>query len=204
MSWIRSLVLVLFLVPGLALLAAPASFADADEAKAAAEAVAEGEASQVESQPPVEAVAEPAAEAVEATEAVAEPAADAVKAADGATASAAAGAGEGAVARAVFTTAVADREPSDELSVVPSSTGRVYFFTELLGIQGQRVTHRWEQAGQARGEVPFDVGGPRWRVWSSKEMLPEWTGEWRVTVVDESGAELATRSFTYQAQEAPE
>jgi hypothetical protein len=35
-------------------------------------------------------------------------------------------------------------------------------------------------------------------------MLPEWTGEWRVTVVDETGAELATRSFSYQAQEAQE
>jgi hypothetical protein len=107
----------------------------------------------------------------------------------------------GSVARAVFTTAVADREPSDELSVVPSSMSRVYFFTELLGLEGQRVIHRWEQGGQMRGEVQFDVGGSRWRVWSSKQMLPEWTGEWRVTVLDEAGAELASESFSYQAQE---
>jgi len=180
MSWIRSLVLVLFLVLGLVLLAAPASFADGGEAKTAAEAAAAPAVEEEESAAPGEVVAEVA---------------------ESATSSAAA---EGPVARAVFTTAVADREPSDELSVVPSSTGRVYFFTELLGIEGQRVTHRWEQAGEVRAEVPFDVGGSRWRVWSSKEMLPEWTGEWRVTVVDESGAELVTRSFSYQAQEVPE
>jgi hypothetical protein len=192
MSWIRSL--VLFVVLGLVLFAAPTSFADGDEAKAAAPPPAEAEESAAASEAVAEGVASPA-------ELTAEPAAEA---AESAAASAAAGAGEGVVARAVFTTAVADREPSDELSVVPSSTDRVYFFTELLGIEGQRVTHRWEQAGQVRGEVGFDVVGPRWRVWSSKQMLPDWTGEWRVTVVDESGAELATRSFSYQAPEAQE
>lgn len=107
----------------------------------------------------------------------------------------------GEVARAVFTTAVADREPSDELSVVPNSTSRVYFFTELRNLAGQRVTHRWEQGGEVRAEVPFEVSGPRWRVWSSKQILPEWTGEWRVRVLDENGAELTSKSFSYQAQE---
>jgi hypothetical protein len=96
---------------------------------------------------------------------------------------------------------VADREPSDELSVVSSSLGRVYFFTELLDLGGQRVTHRWEQGGEVRAEVQFDVGGPRWRVWSSKQIPPEWAGEWRVAVLDEAGSQLATESFSYQAPE---
>lgn len=91
------------------------------------------------------------------------------------------------VARAIFTTGIEDREPVDELAELPADAGQVYFFTELQGLEGRTVSHRWEYEGRVVAEVPFEVGGPRWRVYSVKTMSPELVGTWTVMVVDESG-----------------
>jgi hypothetical protein len=104
----------------------------------------------------------------------------------------------GRVARAIFTTAIADREPVDDLKTVPNSTSRVYFFSDLRGLEGQIVTHRWEYDGQVMAEITFKVGaGARWRVYSSKNLLPEWTGTWTVIVSNEGGQVLQTSTFDY-------
>ena len=39
-------------------------------------------------------------------------------------------------------------------------------------------------------EVRHQIGANRWRAWSSKRLLPQWEGEWRVSVVDEEGDTL--------------
>jgi hypothetical protein len=103
------------------------------------------------------------------------------------------------VSRAVFTTAVADREPTDQISSLKNDVQQIYFFTELTGLDGQTITHKWEHAGEVKAEVSFDVKAPRWRVWSSKMFDPNWTGEWTVTVVDGSGATLAQGKLVYEA-----
>ncbi len=103
----------------------------------------------------------------------------------------------GAVARAVFTSEVVDREPTDELDQLTTDYGRVYFFTELVGVEGYTLTHRWQYGGEVIAEVPFEIGGPRWRVYSSKDLLPGWIGEWTVTVVDASGNVLAQHTLEY-------
>ena len=82
---------------------------------------------------------------------------------------------------------------------------RIYYFTEIRDMAGQTVTHRWEHDGQVMAEVPFEVGGDRWRVYSSKNLEPSWTGEWKASVVDGSGATLSANTFTYnKAEQAPE
>lgn len=106
----------------------------------------------------------------------------------------------GTVARAIFTSAIVDREPVDQLDTITTALPRVYFFSDLRGLAGQIVTHRWEYNGQVMAEVKFKVGGgPRWRVYSSKNLLPEWTGEWTVVVSDESGRPLKASIFEYTA-----
>jgi hypothetical protein len=50
-------------------------------------------------------------------------------------------------------------------------------------------------------EVSFQVGGPRWRVWSSKNMMPEWVGGWKAQVVNSAGEVIAEKSFTYAMAE---
>ena len=107
---------------------------------------------------------------------------------------------EGHVARAIFTSAIVDREPVDNLTSVSSDTNRVFFFSDLRGLAGQIVTDRWEYNGEVVAEVTFKVGkGARWRVYSSKNLLPEWTGQWKVVVSNESGRPLKTSMFEYTA-----
>ena len=98
---------------------------------------------------------------------------------------------EPAVARAQFTSAVVEREPVDALDAVSASNGRVRFFTELRGLAGRDVVHRWEYGGQVMAEVVIPVGADRWRAWSSKRLLPAWSGVWQVSVVVD-GAVLGT------------
>jgi hypothetical protein len=108
----------------------------------------------------------------------------------------------GTVARSQFTTAVQDREPVDKVTSLINDKTRVYFFTEIKDAANHRVTHRWEHDGKVVSEVGFDIGGDRWRVYSSKTLDPAQTGEWKVSVVDESGQTLGTSAFTYEAAPA--
>lgn len=99
--------------------------------------------------------------------------------------------------RSAFTTMVRDREPMDDITTLGNDVDRVYFFTELAGMDGQTVTHRWQHDGRVMAEVPFDVRGSRWRVWSSKALLPQWLGAWKVSVVDGGGNVVHEATFEY-------
>ena len=104
----------------------------------------------------------------------------------------------GSVARAAFTSQIVDREPVDSLTELGNDSDRIYFFTDLRGLAGQIVTHKWEHDGQVMAEIKFKVGnGPRWRVYSSKNLLPIWTGQWTVSVIDENGSSLNVSTFNY-------
>jgi hypothetical protein len=108
-----------------------------------------------------------------------------------------ANANTGEVARAQFTTAIEAREPVDKVTILSNDVNKVYFFSELRNLQGQSITHRWLLGGKVMAEVNFNVGGPRWRVNSSKALLPGWIGDWTVAVVDNSGVVLSEYSFQY-------
>ncbi len=99
----------------------------------------------------------------------------------------------GTVERAVFTSAIEGREPVDELQETDANQARMIFFTELMGFEGQEIWHRWIYQNEVMAEVVFQVGGPRWRVHSSKNLMPDWTGPWQVEVVDGYGRVLASQ-----------
>jgi hypothetical protein len=95
------------------------------------------------------------------------------------------------IARAQFTTAVRDRAPSDSLTTIAAGTTEVSFFTEVKGMNGETITHRWQRDGKVAFEKTFTVGADRWRVWSSKNVAGA-KGEWSVDIVDKSGTSLGT------------
>ena len=105
------------------------------------------------------------------------------------------------ITRAIFTSGVQGREPIDTITKLSNDKNQIYFFSELSNLGGQVVVHRWEYQGKPMGEVKFNVGGPRWRVWSSKTLLPQWTGEWRVSIIDGAGNKVGESSFNYTAPE---
>ncbi|MCW5700626.1 MAG: DUF2914 domain-containing protein [Rhodospirillales bacterium] len=110
----------------------------------------------------------------------------------------------GGVARAYLTSGLRNREPVDKLTSstgFPSEQGREFFyFTELLGLTGKTVTHRWEHNGRFEGDISFSVRGNRWRVYSSKTITPLQTGTWKVVVSTEEGKVLADTEFVIQRQ----
>lgn len=103
---------------------------------------------------------------------------------------------------AQFTTGVENREPVDQVTFVENNARKIFFFTELHGLDGQTIQHRWIYAGKIVADVSFEVRGPRWRVWSSKDLLPDWIGDWTVEIVTGDGEVIAAESFTYSAPEA--
>lgn len=99
----------------------------------------------------------------------------------------------GSVSRATFTRAVVNHEPVDFLTQTGQTQQHLYFFSELKGLTGDTVTHRWEVDGNVVAEIPFAVGGPKWRVWSSYTINRK--GTWIVRVVNAKGVVLQEKTL---------
>lgn len=109
---------------------------------------------------------------------------------------------EARVALAQFTTAIENREPIDHVTFVANDVEKVFFYTDLRDLEGQTISHRWLYNGTVMSHVPFEVRGPRWRVWSSKKLIPDLIGDWTVEIVTEEGEVIAAETFTYTAPDA--
>jgi len=105
----------------------------------------------------------------------------------------------GEVSRAMFTIGVDNREPIIMVDSIDSSSyDSISFFTELKELSGHNITHQWTFNDEVMFEKTFEVKGPRWRVWTSKTLIPSWTGSWTVNVLDDDRTVLASQSFEYQ------
>ncbi len=105
----------------------------------------------------------------------------------------------GSVSRASFSIGIEDREPVLSVdSISAESYNSISFFTELMGMEGHTITHQWMFGGKVMFEKTFEVNGERWRVWTSKTLIPDWTGAWTVNVLDDDRSVLETKSFEYQ------
>ena len=102
------------------------------------------------------------------------------------------------VSRAVLTTDVVDREPVNVLKNdvrLADITHSLSFFSELRNMQGQTVRHQWYYQDEQLASIELAVSSPRYRTYSTKNIMPEQLGEWRVEVVDEQGTLLAQKEF---------
>lgn len=94
-------------------------------------------------------------------------------------------------------TYVADRALGGSSESFDSSVDRLYAFSRVLGAEGDTmVYHRWYYGDRLMAEVQLNIRSADWRTWSSKTIMPEWTGEWRVVVVSEDGSVLDYITFT--------
>jgi len=97
------------------------------------------------------------------------------------------------VSRALLTTGVKQREPVDNVCI--PERNKITFFTEINNYANHRVTHRWKYNNKTLFELSFNVRGPRWRVWTSKNIPVKWVGPWVIEVVDEDGNILTQKLF---------
>lgn len=107
------------------------------------------------------------------------------------------------VVRSRFTRAIRNREPVDDVVRLPNSVDHVYYFTEIRGMTGKTIVHRWMYHGRVMAEVRFHIGGPRWRVYSRKTLDPKQLGRWTVVVTNGSGWPLHAEMFDYVAATPP-
>jgi len=101
---------------------------------------------------------------------------------------------EGTTVEIAIARSVVDRMPVDTASVFAADVGQVACWTRVSGAAGQTIQHVWIH-GENEFPVSFEIGGSPWRVWSTKEIPPEWDGEWRVEIRDSTGAVLASTTF---------
>lgn len=101
------------------------------------------------------------------------------------------------VSQLVVATGVTNRAPVGVADHFAPDVGTVYCFMSVEGdVAGGKLYHVWMHGDQQMARVPLTVKGPRWRTWSTKTIVPAWTGTWTVRVEDAQGKVLKSVSFT--------
>ncbi len=87
-----------------------------------------------------------------------------------------------------FCDSIEEREPVSRETAFSSDIGKIFFWSNVLN-DGEEafVEHVWYYKGEEMARVSLPASYPRNRIWSSKTILPEWTGEWTVMLM--SGSE---------------
>ncbi len=101
------------------------------------------------------------------------------------------------ISSAVFAKSVENRTPVEIITEADDSLGKIYFFTNIRNLTGDKITHRWIYKDKVKAEISFDIKGKRWRVWSSKNLWHTWTGRWRVEVINQNNDILLTKTFIF-------
>lgn len=106
------------------------------------------------------------------------------------------------VVRDAVAAGISDREPVDPGQVFSPNLERIYYFTEVRSEIPGEITHVWYYGDREMARITLPVAGSRWRTWSSKQILPEWTGEWMVEVVTSDGTVVASQAFSIESRAA--
>jgi len=119
--------------------------------------------------------------------------------------------GETAVGESALTadvqlcTGIEDRMPVGVAESFGADVEHMYLWCKVIGAADTTfVKHVWSYEGKEMASVELPVRSGSWRTWSSKTILPEWTGNWEVKVLDANGDVLKAVSFRVGASEAPE
>ena len=91
---------------------------------------------------------------------------------------------------------VQERTPVGEAEAFSSEIGKLWCFTRVHHAEAPtQIFHRWYVGDKLVDEIPITVKGQHWRCWSTKTILPSWTGQCRVEILSEEGDVLATKEF---------
>mgnify|MGYP006298704079 CR=1 FL=1 len=102
--------------------------------------------------------------------------------------------------------AVEDRQPVDAKTEFAQGVDKVYCWTKIGNVDyPTQVEHRWKKGDEILAEVSLKVGGSGWRVYSSKSIAEDWTGDFSVEIVDgDKVIETLPFTVTEQASESEE
>jgi hypothetical protein len=77
-----------------------------------------------------------------------------------------------------------------------SQSRTIYFFTELRGLSGRPVLHRWERNDRIMQQRQLHPASQSWRAYTTMTITGNMRGSWRISAVDAmTGQVLAERHF---------
>ena len=96
-------------------------------------------------------------------------------------------------------TSVVDRVAQGEATKFSSDVGQVYLWCRVIGATDTtEVEHLWYYNGEEKASIKLPVKTASWRTWSKKTIMPHWTGQWEVKIVDAEWHVLKTIAFTVE------
>jgi len=103
------------------------------------------------------------------------------------------------VVEMMICTGVQDRVPVGADTMFLKTVGQLYCYTKVTGAgESAKISHVWYHSDQEMARVDLNIMADTWRTWSTKKIVEEWAGKWRVDVVSESGEVLKSMAFTVQ------
>ncbi|WP_457640072.1 DUF2914 domain-containing protein [Persephonella sp.] len=95
-----------------------------------------------------------------------------------------------------FAVAIQDREPIGISERFPPDIGKVYCWTKVSADNvPTKIYHVWYYNDREVARVELGITYSVFRTWSSKTILSQWVGTWKVVVEDENGNPVAEKSF---------
>ncbi len=109
------------------------------------------------------------------------------------------------ITRSAICLQVEEREPVDIDSLFPADVGTVFAYTKIDGVTTPtQVTHVWYHGEREMARVQLQVRNNGWRTWSSKKILPSWTGTWKVKILNAEGENVKTMEFQVEEPKTTE
>lgn len=100
------------------------------------------------------------------------------------------------VSKSAICPEIVNRKPVDGGVSFPPSVEKLYCFSRISNIESDtQIQHVWYFNNTERARVELSVSPPSWRTYSSKRIMPEETGRWRVDILDNEGNVLKTLGF---------
>jgi hypothetical protein len=101
-----------------------------------------------------------------------------------------------------FCRSIEEREPVDPDSLFSDTVGQVFCFTRITGVTDTTtIYHVWFHEDEEKARVELSVRSTPWRTWSSKLILKEWDGIWRVDILLPGGRLLRSKEFLVKPTE---
>lgn len=100
------------------------------------------------------------------------------------------------ISRMEIASSVEDRQPVGIAATFPATTEKVFCYLEFKDVpQDTNITYVWTLGPNEMGKVTQQVKkSSRWRTWANKT-VSGMKGDWKVDVLDESGAVLKSATF---------
>ena len=93
-------------------------------------------------------------------------------------------------------TTMENRQPVGVDSVFSSDVGQLYCYTLMTTTHDTvTVSHVWFFNDKQMAKVDLTLRAKTCRTWSSKKIMSDWTGDWRVEVQTTSGEVISKKQF---------